>query len=265
MTLRRHNAFSLIELLVVIAVVALLMAVLIPALNRAREQGKRAVCLSNLRQLTLAWTLYADDNADRLVNGDTEEYAALYNYGGSHYKEPAWVKKDWKKHFGVEVKRRAIKEGALFPYTQELKLYRCKTVEKETPRTYSTVDSMNCKGWPNTPFMGVRMIKKRMRIPKPASRHVYIDDGGTGLSALGGWTVYVQEDKWWDPPPVRHGNGTTFSYADGRCEYKKWEDSRTIQFGDTLPPKAFSLFQPDNPDILMCAIAMWGDKAKVRK
>jgi len=58
------SAFTLVELLVVIAIIALLMAILMPALNRAREQGKRATCLSNLRQLTLAWTMYADGHSE---------------------------------------------------------------------------------------------------------------------------------------------------------------------------------------------------------
>ena len=58
--MRKRKAFTLIELLVVIAIIALLMAILMPTLRRAREQGQRAVCLSNLKQLTLAWIMYAD-------------------------------------------------------------------------------------------------------------------------------------------------------------------------------------------------------------
>ena len=64
--MRRH-AFTLIELLVVIAVIAVLMAILMPALAKAREQDKRTICFSNLKHLTLGWTLYADDNNGKLV------------------------------------------------------------------------------------------------------------------------------------------------------------------------------------------------------
>ena len=65
----KRRGFTLIELLVVIAIIAILMAILMPALNRVREQGKRAVCLSNLKQLALAWIMYADENNGKLVNG----------------------------------------------------------------------------------------------------------------------------------------------------------------------------------------------------
>jgi len=66
----KRHAFTLIELLVVIAIIAILMAILMPALNRAREQGRRAVCLNHLKTLTLGWSMYADQNDDRIVNGE---------------------------------------------------------------------------------------------------------------------------------------------------------------------------------------------------
>ena len=192
--MQRSRGFTLIELLVVIAIIAILMAILMPALSRAREQGKRAACLNNLRELTLAWIMYADNNDDRLVNGDTGEYSI-------HNRETSWVLKDWTAGMTLEQKQFAIMNGALYPYTQALKLYKCETVgfgvgynpgtqSTEILRTYSVADAMNCKDWPD---MKAVMIKKRMDIKEPASRMVFLDDGGTNLSALGGWTVYTNQ------------------------------------------------------------------------
>ena len=256
----KKEGFTLIELLVVIAIIAVLMAILMPALNRVKEQGKRATCLNNLKQLNLAWIMYADENDDNLVNGDTGEYSI-------HQNETPWVLKDWEANMTELEKINAIKRGALWPYTKELRLYKCPTVNKivrgstqeEIFRTYSVADSMNCKDWPG---MNAKMIKKRMDIPNPAYRIVFVDDGGTTPSALGGWTVHVTTEEWWDPPPVRHGDGTTFSFADGHSDYHKWKDPRTIEFGKEVPPHAGSGPQPGNEDLRWAAVAMWGSVAK---
>jgi len=262
----KQKGFTLIELLVVIAIIAVLMAILMPALNRAKEQGKRATCLNNLKQLTLAWIVYADDNDDKLVNGDTGEYTGIYNnqslpFNRSHWKEEPWVLRDWESGASVDDKKRAILNGALYPYSKTLKLYRCPTVriQEGIMRTYSCVDSMNCIYWDS---MGAVMLKKRHEIPNAAYRYVFLDDGGAGLAHMGGWTVYVQEERWWDPPPIRHGDGTNFSYADGSSGYVKWKDPRTIEFGKLLPPRAFSEVQAGNEDIRAAAIGMWGSAAK---
>ena len=105
----------------VIAVIAILMAVLMPALTKAREQGKRAVCFNNLKQLTLAWTLYADDNSGRLVNG----MAGLNRVAGGtlteSWKDPkiierAWIQRTWDDYsrgtyLSAPVQEQAIKTG----------------------------------------------------------------------------------------------------------------------------------------------------------
>jgi len=111
--MRRKIGFTLIELLVVIAIIAVLMAILMPALNRVREQGKRSTCLSNLKQLTLAWIMYADENDDNLVNGDTGEYSI-------HQNETPWVLADWRSGMTVEQKRRRYPEWSLVAVRQDL-------------------------------------------------------------------------------------------------------------------------------------------------
>jgi prepilin-type N-terminal cleavage/methylation domain-containing protein/prepilin-type processing-associated H-X9-DG protein len=253
---RQKRGFTLIELLVVIAIIAILMAILMPALNRAKEQGKRATCLNNLKQLTMAWIMYADDNDDKLVNGDTGEYSW-------HQNETPWVLKDWEANMTTYERRNAILNGALYSYCKNLKLYRCPTVriQEGVLRTYSVVDSMNCAALGGV-GTGAIMIKRRMDIPNPAYRFVFLDDGGAGLAHMGGWTVYVQEEKWWDPPPIRHGDGTNFSFADGHSDYVKWRDQRTIEFGNRVPPTAQSAVQEGNEDIRVAAIGVWGSVAR---
>ena len=129
-------------------------------------------------------------------------------------------------------------------------------------RTYSICDSMNCRAWDSSTNtnMGVTTYKRRMQIREPAYRGVFVDDGGTCPSALGGWTVWATKWQWWDPPPVRHGDGTNFSFADGHVDYHKWKDPRTIEFGKRIPPTATSEVQDGNEDIYWSSITVWGPR-----
>jgi prepilin-type processing-associated H-X9-DG protein len=108
--------------------------------------------------------------------------------------------------------------------------------------------------------MNATMLTIRTEIPQPHDRFVFVDDGGTAGATLGGWTCYTRWSsdlwKWWDPPPIRHGDGTTFSFADGHSEYYKWEDQRTLDFG--FLGQAFSGDQNGNPDLVKSQIGCWG-------
>jgi prepilin-type N-terminal cleavage/methylation domain-containing protein/prepilin-type processing-associated H-X9-DG protein len=239
----KRRAFTLIELLVVIAVIAVLMAILMPALNRAREQGKRAVCLSTLKQLQLSWILYADDNDGKLVNGS----AGGYNDADRHPNEHPWVGKVWADDYqsGNQLpeiqQEEAIRDGALWPYAQELKLYSCPTSFRGELLSFGIVHSMNGNPPPGT-FLGsgprqpksvdgIQLwVKNRNRIyrPTPAQRAVFIDEGwATPYS----YAVYYDRETWWDDPTVRHGNGTNLGFADGHAEYWKWKGTDTLEIG----------------------------------
>jgi prepilin-type processing-associated H-X9-DG protein/prepilin-type N-terminal cleavage/methylation domain-containing protein len=227
---RFPTAFTLVELLVVIAIIALLMAMLMPALERAREQGKRAICLNNLKQLTLAWNLYADDNEDKLVNG-ASGHSNDNRPWGDHRGEIAWV--DAYSH-DEDTVLQGIKDGALWPYTKNVKLYRCPTGLAGEAITYSIMFSMNsvCHNWDEVYDGEGTHIKSRSEIhsPSPAYRLVFIDEGWMTADAFA--VYYASErERWWDDPPVRHGDGATVSFADGHSEHHKWKGRWTVFAG----------------------------------
>ena len=222
--MRKQKGFTLIELLVVIAIIAILMAILMPALNRVREQGKRAVCMSNLKQLSLAWILYADDNDDVLVNGAIG-YSNAQTGRGQHKNEIAWVD---GLATDEAAQRLEIEQGALWPYIKDHDMYKCPTGRRGEALTYAIMFSMNAVN--HTPTQGGRgaHIKKRTEIydPAPALRLVFIDEGWMTADAF---AVHYDQETWWDDPPVRHGDGSTLSFADGHSEHWKWKGIDTIK------------------------------------
>ncbi|MHC4641903.1 MAG: H-X9-DG-CTERM domain-containing protein [Planctomycetota bacterium] len=207
------------------------------------------VCLGNLRQLMLAWDFYNDDNDGKIVNGDTEEYKV-------DPAEPCWVRNDWQGNPTIDEKTNAILDGALYPYVKNVKVYSCPTLLAGNVRTYAMADSMNCKGWDQYRLE----LEHITEIRSPHIRITFLDDGGTAGAALGGWTLYSIYNSerwiWWDPPPIRHGDGTNFAFVDGHVEYWKWEDPRTIEFG--LLMQAWSGTQTDNEDLTNSEVGVWG-------
>ena len=240
------RGFTLIELLVVIAIIAVLMAILMPALNRVREQGKRAVCLSHLKQLGLVWIIYADDNDGYIVNGAAGHDGTPND--ARHPNERPWVGVCWSPNYasGEQLPEaeqiEQIKIGALWSYCKDLKLYSCPTGYRGEKLTYAIVHSMNGNppegtyneaGGRRIPKQedGIWLwVKKRAQIyrPAPAERVVFVDVGWATSYRYA--VPYVQE-AWWDDPSVRHGDGTTYAYADGHSEYWKWKGIDTVKMG----------------------------------
>jgi len=242
-----RKAFTLVELLVVIAIIALLLALLLPALERAREQGMRAVCLNNLKQLVLAWNMYADENDGRIVRGDIREHDS------EHPNELPWVELDYPQiDLTEQQKINAIKAGALYYYTKNYKLYRCPVALFYETRTYSIVDSMNADNYDNGP-----MLKHRTEIRHPTKRIVFIEN--SGATPMGGWSIYYRRPAWRDEPPVRHGDGGTLGFADGHSEYWKCIDPDTHEYNDTNTSRWKAIDFPNSLDIPRMQRAVWGE------
>jgi prepilin-type N-terminal cleavage/methylation domain-containing protein/prepilin-type processing-associated H-X9-DG protein len=267
MSNRKKSGFTLVELLVVIAVIALLMAILFPALGRAREQGKRAVCLYYQRQLAAAWNMYADDSTEKIVCGDAEEYgdwenpapppgADAYNSNGIHFNEKPWVLADWAAGLTLEQRKDKIAKGALFEYVKDVKAYKCPRANADEVRSFSVVDGMNCV-LIDTIGNGAVLIKNRQEIKRASERMIFIDDSGSEGSTRGGWTVALAALIWWDPPSIRHGDGTTFSFVDGHAEYRKWLEPSTLEAGKNVS-SGYSIPPGETRDIYWARLIAWG-------
>lgn len=234
------KGFTLIELLVVIAIIALLLAILIPALNVVKETATAAVCLSNLSGLTKSWFLYAGDNNDIVVGGGT----------GS----PSDPTNDWAP-YGLEAsatnldgKQQAIMTGALFPYVESTGVYHCPSDRRYLKpradngtllggyRSYSIVGGLRGVGagggWGIIPHQRISTIKS------PGDKYVFVSEADGRGSNMGSWVLYIKTSPtdtggWVDPLTIWHNGRSTLGYADGHAEKHIWKDKSTFDMSES--------------------------------
>jgi prepilin-type processing-associated H-X9-DG protein len=210
-----------------------------------RERSKREVCMANLRALTAAWQMFAGDNDGKIPSADIW-YSWSCGFPGGPV--PGWY--EWPHlwphgtqncnimqnapstpyPYKVEDWQHSIAEGLLWKYVKDYKLYRCPVSDANQYVTYTMAHSMNT--WPNTGGSGAPTITNINQITQPAERVVFIDEGAAGQGAF--FISYIADPiQWGDYPPMRHGIGTTFSFADGHVIYRKWTDPHTLAYTPT--------------------------------
>lgn len=264
---RTGHAFTLIELLVVIAIIAILAAMLLPALSRAKTKAQGVQCMNNSRQLMLAWRMYAEENRDELPFG----YAQ--NAPNSQY---VWVKgiidvgndaaqANWDVNTTLAL-------GAIYPFCKSPSIFRCpadpSTAVNAQGQRVPRIRSMAMSNWvggngdsPQTGFRGYwgsqgqwRVYRKitQMLVPGPANTFVLLDERKDSIND--GYFV-VEMDGFPNPattelidyPASYHGSAGGLAFADGHSEIRKWRDP------DTMPALTRSLGRkpdPNNVDIV---------------
>ena len=250
-----HRGFTLIELLVVIAIIALLMAILMPALQRVKEAGKTVACRANLRTLTTAWYIYAMDNDDKLCGSWN------YNGPGGAWGDPwDWAWAPWQvgsphaviDYFNatLEEKKEGIKRGVLYSSTRSVDCYHCpsdKSVGRNF-RSYSIPDSLNGKWGKNKSGQRNWMDVSRLsQLKDPAMKYVFLEENDPRGYNINSWVLpeYNPEGitTWADPMVVWHGSGSNFGFGDGHAETWKWSietlkifrDIRNLSEGHRTP------------------------------
>ena len=270
----QKRGFTLIELLVVISIIALLMALLMPALERARELGRRTVCNGNLKDLALAWMMYADGNEGKLVNGEAStDYppntdSAHYRYDSDTdktYVETPWVLRTEPENSDPAIsssytQEAAIKGGAMWPYCENAKVYRCPGGKANHLRTYSIVCSLNGDGdhvvGTDEPML---WVKNKSLVRRPNERIVFICEGRTvDEGSDRSFKIDYDTREWIDPVPIRHSGGTTIAYADSHTDHKKWEGKETIEKGEIIEFNWVPGFSDSAADCDFMRRAIWG-------
>ena len=228
----KKSGLTLVELLVVIASVAILVALLLPALSKSKSRAQSIACLNNLRQLSTCWHLYAGDYNDLMVPNN--------NIAGGA-PGPSWC-----QGTGIlETNTTVIESGLLFRYNRAPALYHCPAdvstvVSLGGPqpsqlrnRSYNLSQSVNGAptSWLATHIPSFDRLSE-INGPNPSQCLVFIDENeDTMLDTHFGMPTahYGNTNQWWDMPSNRHDQGANLSFADGHAEHWHWTVPKITQ------------------------------------
>jgi prepilin-type processing-associated H-X9-DG protein/prepilin-type N-terminal cleavage/methylation domain-containing protein len=214
-------AFTLIELLVVIAIIALLAALLLPALAKSRAKAESATCSKNIQQLTLAWIMYAEDNGDWLVNNHgVPETLARRDTWADNVED--WESSDDNTNLVL------LTSSLLGPYASgSTRIYKC-PADREPAPNGPRIRSMSMNAMVGDPgeltnYFNARYVQffKNADVPSPSSIFVFLDEQADTLND-GFFVNRLDDYAWGNVPGSYHNGAANFSFADGHLESHRW-------------------------------------------
>jgi prepilin-type N-terminal cleavage/methylation domain-containing protein/prepilin-type processing-associated H-X9-DG protein len=257
----KNSAFTLIELLVVILIIAILAGLLLPVLAKAKAKAKEINCLSNLRQLTIAWHNYAGDNADKITQnvssgvGNAPTYGTYSQNGDEAQCQPGQPWASWVLGDANDSASDTIQNGLLYAYVGNMGCYLCPSNTKEASGGKTAIRSYSMNAWMDgiapwatdqvnfTTLAGIVLPTPNALVfieecPKS------INDGYWAQDLDDPWNSPHPEDALWiDTPATYHNNGCSITFADGHGETRVWKDKGVLaqtfkdQYGWQADPK----------------------------